>query len=98
MRRKKEIELLRTQLESARKALSAEETKNAYIDASPLPKCKSLACVNCEHIVYFKAYERIFVIGCGKDLKCQDFKLTTTSREPEDRLLLQQALLERSEL
>lgn len=49
--------------------------RSAYIDAAALPRCKSLACASCAHIVTqdIKGIG-VFVLGCGKDNPCGDFK------------------------
>lgn len=66
---------------------------SALIESTCLPKCESLACVNCQHIVYQRYQNRLFVLGCGKGLKCPDF--VPAQRDVEDQQSLQEALLSR---
>lgn len=69
---------LKRRLEQAESDLFAERTatrRSAIIESAALPQCKSLACVNCEHIVYASApYGNYYVVGCGKNNPCSDYK------------------------
>ena len=48
--------------------------KSALMDANPLPKCESLACVSCIHAVYQRdQFGGIHLIGCGRERKCSDY-------------------------
>lgn len=65
----REIEVLTKQLDYYKR-------RSALMNAEPLPKCESLACVSCAHAVY----ERddlgcIHLIGCGRERKCPDYTL-----------------------
>lgn len=66
------------------------EKISGFINDTDLPKCESLACVNCEHIVFQKHRGYTFVLGCGKDHHCPDFQKSELS--VEDRQLLREAL------
>lgn len=56
----------------------------ALMDATDLPKCKSVACYNCKHCawLYNPGSTAIYLLGCGKDLKCKDFEFTGLNKPP----------------
>lgn len=74
---RKELERLRTENRDLKERLSQEQEKtrrSAFIETANLPKCKSLACVGCEHIVVqVTPYGGYFVVGCGKNNPCGDY-------------------------
>lgn len=76
--------------------LKEREWISAFLDKTPLPKCKSLSCAGCEHVIYQRYHGRLFVCGCGKDIACQYFQ--KTDRSAEDQQLLREDLLERQQL
>lgn len=95
---------LKRRLEQAERELSAEREatrRSAFIERAELPRCKSLACVNCEYIVYASAplYGNSYVVGCGKNNPCADYK-KKSEHIPFDvkKKALQEALQLRSEL
>lgn len=48
--------------------------RSALMDAEPLPKCESLACVTCIHAVYKRdKFNGIHLLGCGIERKCPDY-------------------------
>ena len=50
--------------------------RSALMNAEPLPKCESLACVSCAHAVYKRDdLGCIHLIGCGRERKCSDYAL-----------------------
>lgn len=64
-----EIEVLTTQREYYKRL-------SALMDAEPLPKCESLACVSCVHAVFKRdPMGCVHLIGCGRDRKCPDYAL-----------------------
>ena len=64
-----EIEVLTNQREYYKRL-------SALMDAEPLPKCESLACVSCAHAVYKRDdLGCIHLIGCGRERKCPDYAL-----------------------
>ncbi len=68
---KEEISNLKSQLQRANERATITSREN-------LPPCKSLACVNCQHIAYYRAADGIiFTYGCGKDHQCPDFEQKT---------------------
>lgn len=65
----REIEVLTTQREYYKRL-------SALIDAEPLPKCESLACVSCIHAVFKRdPMGCVHLIGCGRERKCPDYAL-----------------------
>lgn len=55
--------------------------RSALVEKANLPKCKSVACAGCDHIVYQNVHGLGYILlGCGKDLVCPDFK------EREDKI------------
>ncbi len=77
---------LRARIRELERQLEAEHKASAIIDGSGLPKCESLACVNCEHIVFHKGFNQMFVVGCGKGVKCPDFQRVNRSEETQQSL------------
>ena len=64
-----EIEVLTNQREYYKRL-------SALMDAEPLPKCESLACVSCVHAVFKRdPMGCVHLIGCGRDRKCPDYAL-----------------------
>lgn len=64
-----EIELLKKQRDYYKR-------RSALMDADPLPKCESQACVSCAHAVYKRDdLDCIHLIGCGRERKCSDYTL-----------------------
>ena len=62
-----EIEVLTNQREYYKRL-------SALMDADPLPKCESLACASCVHVVFIRdAMGCVHLIGCGYDRKCQNY-------------------------
>ena len=50
------------------------DRRSALVHSVNLPKCQSLACVGCAFAVFQKGSgDEIFLLGCGKELKCNDF-------------------------
>lgn len=68
--------------------------RGALVDKADLPKCKSLACYKCEHIVTaVSPHGSLFLLGCGKDLDCESFAAIQDNLQTEDRkTLVQQGL------
>lgn len=50
--------------------------RNTIIDNSALPKCKSMACWGCKHVVTYRSpSSRVTtVLGCGKNQQCEDYE------------------------
>lgn len=62
-----EIEVLTNQREYYKRL-------SALMDAEPLPKCESLACVSCVHAVFKRdPMGCVHLIGCGRERKCPDY-------------------------
>ena len=89
--RKRKLEKRISELEMELFDAQRKGAVSALIESAALPKCESLACVNCQHIIYQRHQNHLFVLGCGKDLKCPDF--APVQRGAEDRQSLQEALL-----
>lgn len=74
---RKELERLREENRKLKEQLSLEQEKtrrSAFIETANLPKCKSLSCVGCEHIVVqITPRGGYFVVGCGKNNPCRDY-------------------------
>ncbi len=74
---KRELKRLREENRDLKAQLSQEQEKtrrSAFIETANLPKCKSLACVGCEHIVVqITPRGGCFVVGCGKNNLCEDY-------------------------
>lgn len=70
--------------------------RSALVDKANLPKCKSLACAGCRHIIYQHVPGLgTILLGCGKDLACPDFEEPVIPRpdiSQEYQLLLEQGL------
>ena len=50
--------------------------KSALMDANPLPKCESLACVSCVNAVFKRdPMGCVHLIGCGYERKCPNYTL-----------------------
>lgn len=48
--------------------------RSALVEAAGLPKCESMACINCVHAVFQRSpMGAVFLLGCGKNRKCKDF-------------------------
>lgn len=54
--------------------LSRDTERAAIINGANLPPCKNLTCINCEHVVIYKDMWKCFIVGCGKNGGCPDFK------------------------
>lgn len=67
-----------------KKELAHHKKRIALMDATDLPKCKSVACYNCKHCawLYNPGSTAIYLLGCGKDLKCKDFEFTGLNKPP----------------
>lgn len=85
---------LRHQIEELEKQLASERHHNrrsALVDNADLPKCKSLACYKCEHIVTaVSPGGAVYLLGCGKDLSCDDLETIQLSSQPIARDILAQ--------
>ncbi len=80
-----------TDLEKELRDAKDQKYISAFIDSSDLPKCKSLACIGCEHMIFHEYHCHLFPVGCGKNRECPDFQ--PTERSAENRRLLQEVLL-----
>lgn len=87
---------LREKINQLERELSEMQTISAFIDNAPLPKCRNFSCVGCEHIIYRRYRNRLFVLGCGKSLECPDFQ--QAERSAETQQLLQEDLLSQQSL
>lgn len=82
---------LKEEISRLRDQLRQKAERSAVINAANLPPCKSLACINCKHIVIHKTTGGwSYLLGCGKDIECPDFKqrvynLTEADREALER-------------
>ena len=62
-------------LERELNTLRYHKMHSALVDKADLPKCKSIACAKCDHAVYLNVPGPGYMLmGCGKDLNCEDFK------------------------
>lgn len=70
--------------EDLERKLAHHMKRIALMDATDLPKCKSVACYNCKHCawLYNPGSTAIYLLGCGKDLKCKDFAFTGLNKPP----------------
>ena len=86
-RSKKKLLCRIADLEKEVQTLRYHKMRSALIDKSALPKCKSVACAKCDHAVYLNVPGHGYMLmGCGKDLDCEDFK------ERIDRIPVSQAI------
>lgn len=71
-------------IKALEKELAHHKKRTALMDAADLPKCKSVACYNCKHCawLYNPGSTAIYLLGCGKDLKCKDFEFTGLNKPP----------------
>lgn len=67
-----------------KRQLAHHKKRIALMDATDLPKCKSVACYNCKHCawLYNPGSTAIYLLGCGKDLKCKDSEFTGLNKPP----------------
>lgn len=81
----KRIAELKHTISDLERTLSRERHHNrrsALVSAAHLPPCKSLACYGCKHIVFAPdGHGALYLLGCGKELKCEDF--SGANRTPE---------------
>lgn len=70
--------------EDLERKLAHHMKRIALMDATDLPKCKSVACYNCKHCawLYNPGSTAIYLLGCGKGLKCKDFEFTGLNKPP----------------
>ena len=70
--------------EDMKRQLTHHKKRIALMDATDLPKCKSVACYNCKHCawLYNPGSTAIYLLGCGKDLECKDFEFTGLNKPP----------------
>lgn len=84
--RRSELTALKAELAETKKQLREEKSKtrhSALIEKAGLPPCKSLACADCEHIVWhFTPRGNYYVVGCGKDNPCSDYKKSVFPTSP----------------
>lgn len=73
---------LKDEIERLRIELSEERSKtrvSAFIKSAGFPQCKSLACADCIHVVYRRSiHGEWYIVGCGKDNPCSDYKKDPT--------------------
>lgn len=77
-RARKTRKQLESEISELREELSREKEKtrrSAFIDDAKLPKCKSLACADCKHVVVRRTCNGgLFVLGCGKHNPCGEYE------------------------
>lgn len=77
---KVEIEMLQKKVQR----LEHDRRRSALIQTADLPKCKSVACYNCKYcsFIYNPGNGALYLLGCGRDLKCKDFVFTDKNKPP----------------
>lgn len=66
---------LKAEIARLKSELSRKDERAVIINKADLPPCKSQACINCEHIAFHRtASGYSYLLGCGKDNECPDFK------------------------
>ena len=61
--------------------------RSAIIDKAALPKCKSIACSGCKHVVVrYTTWGGWYVLGCGKDNPCKDYEPTDITPEKAEAI------------
>lgn len=81
---KKENKALKAQLNNA----NHHNRRSALVEKADLPPCKSLACYNCQHVVYMPGVKGgVYLLGCGKDLDCLNFEQKDVSKVCQAELL-----------
>lgn len=78
-------------IEQLERELAIEREKvrrNTIIDTVALPKCKSMACWGCKHIVVYSSpnSQVTTVLGCGKNQPCEDYEPTEQDGDEVRRL------------
>ena len=70
--------------EQLKREIAHHRQRTALVEAADLPKCKSVACYNCRYCawLYNPGTGSIYLLGCGKDLKCADFDFTELNKPP----------------
>ena len=64
--------------------LEHHERRSALVEKANLPKCKSVACYNCEHctFLYNPSNGALYLLGCGLGLSCNEFVYTDANKPP----------------
>lgn len=71
---RKELESEISELKSKVESYERKEYKSSVIEKYHLPKCESFLCQGCEYAVFsFEAFRPPVLLGCSKDIKCEDF-------------------------
>lgn len=96
---RKRIKELQQENDNLKKEIKKIERENVFINNANLPKCKSLACLSCEHFAYFQVPSgNIIFLGCGKGETCDCFSAKKEPISDKDRQLLQSKLLWQGQL
>lgn len=71
-------------LEKELKVAKHHNLRSALVEKADLPKCKSVACYNCKYVTFLYHPENgaMYLLGCGKDLTCNDFVYTDKNKPP----------------
>nr|DAL97687.1 MAG TPA: hypothetical protein [Caudoviricetes sp.] len=78
---------LKLQLAEAQEADREYNRRSAIIDKAALPKCKSIACSGCKHIVVlYTTWGGWYVLGCGKYNPCKDYEPTDITPEKAEAI------------
>lgn len=78
---------LKLQLAEAQEAEREYNRRSAIIDKAALPKCKSIACSGCKHVVVrYTTWGGWYVLGCGKDNPCKDYEPTAITPEKAESI------------
>lgn len=81
-KRKLKAEIL--ELQRKIRCLEHDERRSALVQMADLPKCESVACYNCKYcsFLYNPGNGALYLLGCGRDLKCKDFVCTDKNKPP----------------
>lgn len=78
---------LKRQLAEAQEAAQEDKLRSTVIDRAALPKCKSIACSGCKHVVVrYTTWGGWYVLGCGKDNPCKDYEPTDITPEKAEAI------------
>ena len=87
---RKELDDLREENRKLKEQLAEEQEKtrrSAVIDNAALPRCKSIACSGCKHVVVrYTTWGGWYVLGCGKNNPCEDYEPTDITPEKAEAI------------
>lgn len=69
------INQVQTKNQFLKEELEHHKRRGALMDATPLPKCEGLSCLDCRKAVYQRdQYGEVHLIGCGRNRMCKEYE------------------------